>query len=412
MSTRESRRNFLKTTATAGGGLIIGLNFLESCVSKVVKAPVNTTPLATLRNGFEAVEAHPITDFIQIGPDGNIFVCLTKNEMGQGVSTGLSAILAEELEADWSKINIQYVGPIEGVSNSTGGSTSALSQWDLLRKAGAFAKYLLISAAAKEWSVTKDACYAENNHVHLHGSDVRLEYGEVVAQVVVPDDYRTLFEKVPLKYRSKFRLIGKSLKSKIIPDIITGQHPYSIDVQLPGMKYAAVLRCPVYGGKLLTFDASEALKITGVEKVVQIDGVILDTASHIRDGIAVIADSTWAAFQGKQAIQAEWDLGEKAEIAHETFVADSHEQLNSAKGIEILRIGRKVKNNEIDKIISRTYEFPYQHHACTQTTALGLPLRLPGRFLDWPPLPVPWSTPHQFEFGYQREMLPRTVNRY
>ena len=366
MKTLKSRRNFLKTTATASGGLIIGLNFLESCVSEVVKTPINTAPLVTPKNGFTATGAHLITDFLQIQPDGNIFICLTKNEMGQGVSTGLSAILAEELEADWAKVNIQYVGPIEGVSNSTGGSTSALSNWELLRKAGAFAKYLLITAAAKEWSVTTDACYAENSHVHLHGSDARLAYGELVEHVMVPDDYRKLFEHVPLKYRSKFRLIGKNLKSKIIPDIVTGQHPFSIDVQLPGMKYASILRCPVYKGKLISFNATEALKIPGVEKVVQIDGVVFDSASHIRDGVAVIADSTWAAFQGKRAVQTEWDLGENAKIEHETFVADCFEKLDSTEGTEIMRIGKKVTEVNPGNIISRTYEFPFQHHACME----------------------------------------------
>ncbi len=366
MKTISSRRDFLKRTGLAGGGLVIGLNFLESCVKEVVNIPVTASPMITLENGFEAKGALDLTDFLQIKPDGNVFVSLTKYEMGQGVSTGLSSILAEELEADWEKINIRYIKSSVSESDITGGSTSTLLHWDLLRKAGAFAKYLLIEAAAKEWSVYKDECYAENNHVYLRGSDVQLEYGQLVEKVIVPDDYRSLFEQVPLKYRSKFKLIGKSLKSKIIPDMVTGRHPFSIDVQLPGMKYAAVLRCPVFKGKLLRFDASEALKISGVEKVVQIEGVLLDEATHIRDGVAVIANSTWAAFQGKQAVTAEWDLGENAKIEHEKFVADCHEQLANAKGTEILRIGKKIAEDELDNIISYTYEFPYQHHACME----------------------------------------------
>ncbi len=366
MKTTKSRRDFLKTTGLASGGLVIGLNFLQSCVNEVVNIPVHLEPLVDLENGFAAEGALPLTDFLQIRPDGSVFLSLTKYEMGQGVSTGLSSILAEELEADWEKINVKYIKSSVSESDITGGSTSTLLHWDLLRKAGAFAKYLLIEAAAREWSVFTDECYAESNHVCRHGSEMRLEYGQLVDKVVVPDNYRELFETVPLKYRSRFKLIGKRLKSKIIPDIVTGRHPFSIDVQLPNMKYAAVLRCPVFKGKLLRFDDSEALKIPGVEKVVRVDGVILDAATHIRDGVAIIANSTWAAFQGKLAVKAEWELGDNAKVEHEKFVADCLKQLDSENGTEILRIGKKVQESEMDDIISYTYEFPYQHHACME----------------------------------------------
>ncbi|NAS11440.1 xanthine dehydrogenase family protein molybdopterin-binding subunit [Poritiphilus flavus] len=366
MKTMNSRRDFLKTTTLAGGGLVLGLNFLQSCVSEVVSMPAHVIPLVGLQNGFEAEGAFPITDFLQIRPDGSVFLSLTKYEMGQGVSTGLTSILAEELEADWEKINVRYIKSSVSKSDATGGSTSTLQHWDLLRKAGAYAKQLLIEAAAREWSVFKDECYAEKNYVYQHGSDVRLEYGQLAGKVVVPVNYRELFETVPLKYRSKFKLIGRSLKSKIVPDIVVGRHPYAIDLRLPDMKYAAVLRCPVFKGRLLSFDASEALKISGVEKVVKIDGVTLDPVSHIRDGVAVIANSTWAAFQGKLAVRAEWDLGDNAKVEHEEFVADCLQRLDSDEGREILRIGRKVKESEMDEVISYTYEFPYQHHACME----------------------------------------------
>lgn len=366
MKTMNSRRDFLKRTGLASGGLVIGLNFLQSCVNEVANIPANAEPLVDLENGFEAQGALSVTDFLQIRPDGSVFLSLTKYEMGQGVSTGLSSILAEELEADWEKINIKYIKSSVSESDITGGSTSTLLHWDLLRKAGAFAKYLLIAAAAKEWSVYKDQCYAENGYIHQHGSTVKLGYGELVGSIVVPGNYRTLFDEVPLKYQSKFKLIGKSLKSKIIPDIVTGKHPFSIDVRLPNMKYAAVLRCPVFKGKLIGFDASDALKVPGVEKVVEIEGVILDAATHIRDGVAVIANSTWAAFQGKLAVKAEWDLGENAKMEHQKFVADCLEQLDSDKGTEILRIGKKTNTSEMDQIISYTYEFPYQHHVCME----------------------------------------------
>ncbi|MEM8508651.1 MAG: molybdopterin cofactor-binding domain-containing protein [Bacteroidota bacterium] len=360
---KQSRREFLYNTSLLGGGLVIGLNFLQACVDNVKVIPDPEHPLVTTENMFYHDGATSITDFLQIRSDGKIFVSLTKYEMGQGVSTGLSAIIAEELEADWSKINIKYAQPIKDVANSTGGSTSILSHWDLLRRAGAFAKRLLIEAAAKEWAVYADHCSAEKGVVRLLGTKKELEYGQLAQRVVVPKNYREAFENTPLKFRSKFKLIGKNLRSKIIPDIVTGKHPYSMDVQLPGMKYAAVLRCPVFKGKLIEYESEEAVQVPGVEKVV---AITLDTTDTIRDGIAVIATSTWAAFQGKSALKAKWDLGEHAKTVHKTFVAECRHKLEKDKGTEILRIGSKTKDADVDQVVSRTYEFPYQHHACME----------------------------------------------
>ncbi|MEL7123230.1 MAG: molybdopterin cofactor-binding domain-containing protein [Bacteroidota bacterium] len=366
MKTSVSRRRFLRESGIAGGGLIIGLNLMQSCVDQVETLPVLQEPLVILQNGFEASDASPITDFLQIRSDGNIFLSLSKYEMGQGVSTGLSSILAEELEADWEKVNIKYVKSSFSDSDITGGSTSTLLHWDLLRKAGAFAKQLLIEAAAREWSVYKNQCLAKESYVYLRGSEQKLSYGELASKVEVPENYSEQFDQVALKYRSKFKLVGKSLASKIIPDIITGKHPYSIDVRLPGMKYAAVLRCPVFHGKLLDFDSSDALKVPGVEKVVPIQGMILDDATHIRDGVAVIANTTWAAFQGTKAIKAEWDLGERAKIKHDQFVKDCLDKLENKKGTSLLSVGKRLSASELDQQISYTYEFPYQHHVCME----------------------------------------------
>ncbi|UJH67802.1 molybdopterin cofactor-binding domain-containing protein [Allomuricauda sp. SCSIO 65647] len=361
-----SRRNFIRNTSFAGSGLVIGLNFLESCVGEVTVNTEFKKPLVTSENVFHQDGANSITDFLQIRSDGKIFVSLTKYEMGQGVSTGLSAIIAEELEADWSKINIRYAGPIKDVANITGGSTSILSHWDLLRKAGAFAKNLLIGAAAKEWSVYVDECIAKKSVVQLLGTDKKLDYGQLAEKVVVPENYRELFDETPLKYRSKFTLVGNSLESKIIPDIVTGKHPYSIDLKLPGMKYAAVARCPVFMGSLENYDDSVAIDIPGVEKVVPVKGVVLDDATHVRDGIAVIANTTWAAFKGKEAVIAEWNLGEKAKIDSDDFVKNCYGLLESEQGREILVDGPIEKVEGHDKTISHTYEFPYQHHACME----------------------------------------------
>ncbi len=361
-----SRREFIRNTSIAGGGLIIGLHLLESCVGEVIVNPKFKDPLPLSENVFHQDGATSITDFLQIRSDGSIFVALTKYEMGQGVSTGLSAIIAEELEADWSKINIRYAEPIKDVANITGGSTSILSHWDLMRKAGAFAKSLLMATAAKEWSVYVDQCLAQKSVVQLLGTKKTLGYGQLAEKVVVPENYRELFDKVPLKYRSKFNLIGNRLKSKIIPDIVLGKHPYSIDLKIPGLKYAAIARCPVFMGSLKNYDDSAAINIRGVEKVVPIKGVVIDEATHVRDGIAVIANSTWAAFKGKEALVAEWDLGEKKNINPERFEKECYQLLEKEEGRQILVDEVVHEVTDYDDTISHTYEFPYQHHACME----------------------------------------------
>ncbi|WP_299247557.1 molybdopterin cofactor-binding domain-containing protein [uncultured Aquimarina sp.] len=350
-----TRRSFIKSSSIVGGGLIVGLGVFNACKDK-------DRLTGGILNSLNSKKGISIGDFVCLQKDGTVFINLCKHEMGQGVSSGLTAILAEEMDADWKKVRIVYADPIAGISNSTGGSTSTLDQWDELIKAGAFIKNLLLHAAAQHWGVDKMDCQAENSFIYLKNSRKKIEYGELVDKITLPET----LEEPQLKKKDAYKLIGKSFPNKIIPDIVTGRHPYGMDVRLPDMKYAAIERCPVFKGTLVRYDATEALAISGVEKVVEIKGKVLDGNTHVRSGLAVIANSTWAAFQGKRALIIEWNYGEKEKIKHQDFVASAFHKLAHEDGREALNVGETPKMQKTDSTFSQTYEFPYQHHACME----------------------------------------------
>src|SRR5688500_9014266 len=210
-------------------------------------------------------------------------------------------LLAEELECDWSKVRTEfapinpafYGGPLQG----TFGSMAIRTSYEPMRRTGAAARQMLVQAAAARWGVTPAQCRAENNVVVNAATNARLTYGslaEAAAKLPVPTDIR-------LKDPSQFRLIGKPTRRVDTPAKITGRATFGIDVQLPGMLYATVARSPVFGGKVARFDASKAKSVPGVTHVVQIP-----------QGVAVVASNTWAAMQGRRALQVEWDEGPNA----------------------------------------------------------------------------------------------------
>lgn len=340
------RRSFLKLSLTAGGGLIIGMNPLLSMVGKVKADPVK------------------LGDFVEIEASGKILINLCKHEMGQGVSTGLTMLLAEELDADWEQVQVVFSDPIPGISNGTGGSTSTLGSWEKLRQAGAMARGALLKAVARKWNVTVDRLKISQSMISHPPSGRRLSFAEVLP-LLRPAD---LAEKeVRLKQRNEYQLLGKPMPSKIIPSIVKGQQPYSLDLRLKGLKYAVVARCPSFGGRLIRYAVEEALAVPGVEKVVKIEGVTIDGNGHVRDGLAVIATNTWAAMQGGEKLKIEWEASDKAGIVHQAFLKEAYDKLEHEPGAEIWkREPEAYQPVEADLVKSYTYEFPYQHHACME----------------------------------------------
>lgn len=285
-----SRRVFL----VAGGALAIGVSLQGG-----LPVPVHAAPQPP---PFEP------NAFIRIDTDGAVTLTMARVEMGQGIYTALSMLIAEELEVPLSRVTLQhappdtarYGNPRAGGGQITGGSNSIMGAWEPMRTAGAAARMMLVGAAAQEWGVAVSECTARDGVVHHSGSGRQLGYGHLTrgaARLPLP-------QQVALKPSDAFRLIGKPVPRLDAPSKVNGSTVYGIDVRLPGMRFAAVAASPVFGGTLKAVDVQPALALPGVRQVVR-------TAT----AVAVVADHTWAARQGLAALKIEWDSGAGASVS-------------------------------------------------------------------------------------------------
>ena len=246
-----------------------------------------------LTRGAQPAAAAAATDsklnaWIHIGSDDSVTLFIHKAEMGQGTVTSLSMLLAEELECDWKKIRTEFPGIDRAYGNQgVVGSQSIRSSWQPLRQAGAAAREMLIQAAAQKWGVQNSECRAENSAVVNTATKARATYGELAdaaAKLQPPTG-------VALKDPSQYKVIGTPRKRLDTPDKVTGKATFGIDVRVPNMLHAIVTRCPVFGGKVASFDATKAKAMPGVKHIVQISS-----------GVAVVADNTWNAIQARNAL--------------------------------------------------------------------------------------------------------------
>ena len=334
-SSKLTRRNFLKSGTLAGTGLVISF-YLPSGLE------LNTS-------GHAADGSFAPNAFLQIEPTGKITVWVTKSEMGQGVQTSLPMLVAEELEADWTTIHIKQAdsNPKYG-DQGTGGSESIRTMWTPLRKAGATARTMLIAAAAQTWGVEKATCKAEKGAV-IHGpSGRKLGYGalaEKASKLPVPT-------AVSLKDPRNFRILGKKMPRLDTGDKVDGKAVFGLDVRVPGMLYATLVRCPVFGGKVASFDASKAKAIQGVRDVVK-----------VRDGIAVIAENTWLAMEGRRVLEIKWDEGPNTGVSTPTITKMFADQLKQP-GLVAQKVGdADTALKSAPNILESLYEFPYLAHA-------------------------------------------------
>ena len=298
-SVRLDRREFL--------GALSGLVLVAS-VSRIVKAA--DAP----KYGADAMphgwRDDPLT-FVAIGEDGIVTVVVHRSEMGQGVRSGLPLIIADELEADWSRVRVvQAPADEEKYGNQdTDGSRSVRHFFDPMRRCGAAARTMLEAAAAATWNVPVSSVRAENHEVVHAESGRKLGFGALAraaAQLPVPPR-----DSLRLKNPSQFRYIGKeSVPLLDGADIAAGRAQYGIDVRLDGMLYAVVARSPVFGGKVARFDAAQALAIPGVVKVIEIPGTPPPAQFQPLSGVAVVANDTWTAMKGRQALKIDWNDGE------------------------------------------------------------------------------------------------------
>ena len=329
-----NRREFLETGVAAGASLLIGFH------------------LPAFDRG--ATQSFKPNAWIEIRPDGVVTIWTGRSEMGQGVKTAMPMIVAEELEADWTRVQVAQADADPAYGDQfTVGSRSVRSGFEPLRRAGAAAREMLIGAAALTWKVPREACRARNGMVEHVATGRRLGYGSLAALAAtlpVPAD-------PPLKPPSEFRILGTRVPRVDTPDKVSGEAVYGIDVRVPGMVYAAVARCPVFGGKVKSFDPAPALAVPGVLRVVQISS-----------GVAVVADRTWAAFEGKKALQVEWDEGKVAQWSSDGIWRAFAAAAERPAGGEVVRAVGDVDSalNGAARTVEAVYQAPYLAHACME----------------------------------------------
>ena len=336
-----SRRDFMKTSTLAGGGLLIGFNLFEAC-KPGVEPPVD---LASLNyNDFNA--------FIQIADNGAVTIFSPNPEIGQGVKTSMPMIIAEELDVAWKDVYVKQA-PLNVDSYTrqvAGGSQSIRFGWDALRETGAAARQMLVSAAAARWGVDPSECSVSEG-VITNSKGETLSYGDVVneaAALEVP-------EEITLKSPKNYTIIGQEISNVDIDEIITGKPLYGMDYKKEGMLIACVLRPPAFGQKLASVGDAAARAIPGVVDVIRFG-----------DKVAVLAGDTWTAMKGKNALMAEWEAEGSLEGTE-----DHHRILTGlldGKAFETLRKDGNVEKAfaQADMVLERTYESPFLPHNCME----------------------------------------------
>ena len=349
-----SRRAFLKA-GVAGGGFVLGFGL-----------PAFLGDAAAATSGSFEPNA-----FIRIGSDGSVTLTMPQVEMGQGTYTSMSMLIAEELEVALSQVRLEhappdikrYGNPLLAGDQITGGSTSIRAFWEPMRQAGAAARVMLISAAAKRWQVDPSACHAERGEVVHTASGRRIKYGALAADAArmpVP-------EKVALKRPEEFKLIGTPAKRLDTPAKVNGKAVYGIDVRPPGLKIATLAQSPVFGGRLKSVDETAARSVKGVRQVVRLD-----------DAVAVVADHMGAAKKGLAALVIEWDNGPNAALGTED-IARALEQGTLGAGAVAQNVG------DIDKAIAGAttkidaiYQVPFLAHAAMEPMNCTVHVRKDG----------------------------------
>jgi isoquinoline 1-oxidoreductase subunit beta len=333
------RRSFVIGSATAGAGLALGLKLPFG--PDVVRAD----------DGSPEIDA-----WVVIRPDDTVVIRIARSEMGQGTLTGLAQLVAEELNCDWSKVTTEFPTPGQNVARkrvwgdfSTGGSRGIRESNEYVRKGGATARMMLVQAAANAWNVPVAECVAANSTI-THKSGKKTTYGKVAEAAAKLDPPKD----VPLKDPKTWTIAGKPLKRLDTPDKIVGKTVFGMDIRQPGMVYAAISACPVFGGKVGSYDESRVSDMPGVKKVVKVG----------ENAVAVVADSWWRAKKALDALPISWDEGENAKVSSATIAQFLKEGLDADQAF----VGNKSGDAKgalagAAKVIEATYSYPYQNHA-------------------------------------------------
>jgi isoquinoline 1-oxidoreductase subunit beta len=350
--TMVGRREFIRTGAAIGGGLLVSLY----------------APLPSEAGNALAAEEKDfaLNAFVRIGTDESVTVISAHSEMGQGIYTSLPMLLNEELQADWSKIRVEaapvdkvYNHPVFGVQ-MTGGSTTSPAEWERYRKMGATARVMLIEAAATKWGVEASTCRVEKGVVVHAAMSKRASYGSLAnaaAQLTAPAN-------VPLKNPKDFTLVGKPTRRLDTPSKTNGTAQFGLDVIVPGMLTAVVARPPVFGGKVTKLDAREALKVPGVKAVEQVPS-----------GVAVIAERFWPAKLGREKLIIEWDFGPNAGLSTEKMLRDFADTALKPGAIAKKTGDPAAALKTAAKTVTAEYDVPYLAHAMMEPLNCVVDLR-------------------------------------
>lgn len=340
----QNRRSFIRNVSLASGALILACN--------VPKSDKEIHKLSGSLNDFQP------NLFVQLKANGDLILTASRSEMGQGVRTSLPSVIADEMDADWTKVTVQQAtGDEKYGDQNTDGSRSILLIYAPMRQMGATARAMLIEAAANKWNIETSQCKTKNHYVINTLNNEKIFYGDLVEAASKLE----VSQNVTLKNPDDFVYIGKNLVSVDVQDFITGKAKYGLDIRLPDMKYAAITRCPVTFGTVKSFDKSKSMQIAGVIDVMELPRIEKPFGSL--GGIVVIANNTWSALKGKEALEIIWDNGPNESYSSELYM----ERITN----NVLQKGKEIKNDgnintafkKAHKIIESTYQLPHLAHA-------------------------------------------------
>jgi isoquinoline 1-oxidoreductase beta subunit len=357
MTIALSRREFLKVSSAVGGGLALQFKF----------------PLASAAVGTPATE---VNAWIVIHLDDRVVIRIARSEMGQGSYTALAQLVAEELDCDWNKVSAEFASPNEHIrrnrvwgSMSTGGSQGIRGSQDYVRKAGASARMMLVSAAAKKWNVPAEECSADKGVITHSATGRKLHYGEVAAAAAKLEPPKD----VALRDPKNWKIAGQPMHRLDIPDKVRGRPVFGVDVVLPGMLHASIAQCPVFGGKVASVDDSAAMKMRGVKKVVREE-----------DFVAVVADNWWRANQALKQVKVDWDFGGKEKVDNAAIAAMLREGLAATDLPQARKMGDTSAGlASAAKVVEAEYESPYLNHATMEPQTCTAWLKNDGSLEVW-----------------------------
>ncbi|HKV24641.1 MAG TPA: molybdopterin cofactor-binding domain-containing protein [Candidatus Acidoferrum sp.] len=377
----QSRRDFLKMMAGTGA-LVLGATMIPERLFA-------GTPASAAGDPFPPVSEAPLRPsvYLAIDTDGTAYIVAHRSEMGNGVRTSLPRIVADELDADWARVKVvQAIGSEKYGDQDTDGSHSVVSFFVPLREAGATARLMLVRAAAEKWGVPEAECSTELHHVLHKGSGKKAGYGELAeaaSKLEVPKK-----EEVKLKPRSEWRYIGKSAPGYDLKAMCTGKAKYGQDTRMEGMLYASVAHPPVLGSTVKSLDNSEALKVGGVKQTETIETFKPPVLFQALGGVAVLADSTWAAFEGKKKLKIEWNKSE-----HDVFSSDPYKKELQETARKPGKVVRELGDVDAEfakggKIVEAEYYAPLLAHAPMEPPA-ALAIYKDGKVEAWAPTQSP-----------------------